>query len=283
MKRARGLGMGLDALLGDENIPSGIHGELQTLAVKQLQSGKYQPRTKMDENSLNTLAESIKTQGIMQPILVRSIGNQQYEIIAGERRWRAAQLAGLSSVPVLIKAVPDEAALAMALIENIQREDLNAMEEAAGIQRLITEFGMSHQAAAEAVGRSRSAVSNLLRLLNLPVSIQMLVMESKLDMGHARALLSAPDSQQSKIAEEVIAKQLSVRETEKLVAKSLNPVIKKDEKPDRDIINLEINLSDRLGAKVALQTRKNGSGVIKIEYESLNELDNIINMLVVNS
>lgn len=283
MKKARGLGMGLDALLGEENISSGIHGELQTLAVQQLQSGKYQPRTRMDENSLNTLAESIKSQGIMQPILVRTLGNQQYEIIAGERRWRAAQLAGLSEVPVLIKSVPDEAALAMALIENIQREDLNAMEEAAGIQRLISEFGMSHQAAAEAVGRSRSAVSNLLRLLNLPASIQMLVLESKLDMGHARAILSAPDTQQLEIAEEVVNKQLSVRETEKLVAKSLNPVIKKDEIPDRDILNLEVNLSDRLGAKVALQTRKNGSGILKIEYGNLEELDNIINRLEINT
>lgn len=283
MKKARGLGMGLDALLGEENISSGIHGELQTLAVQQLQSGKYQPRTRMDENSLNTLAESIKSQGIMQPILVRTLGNQQYEIIAGERRWRAAQLAGLSEVPVLIKSVPDEAALAMALIENIQREDLNAMEEAAGIQRLISEFGMSHQAAAEAVGRSRSAVSNLLRLLNLPASIQMLVLESKLDMGHARAILSAPDTQQLEIAEEVVNKQLSVRETEKLVTKSLNPVIKKDEIPDRDILNLEVNLSDRLGAKVALQTRKNGSGILKIEYGNLEELDNIINRLEINT
>ncbi|MHB1676335.1 MAG: ParB/RepB/Spo0J family partition protein [Sulfuriferula sp.] len=278
MKRTRGLGRGLDALLaGDAS--TAVHGELQVVAVQNLQPGKYQPRTRMDADSLNSLAESIKAQGLMQPILVREIGEQQFEIIAGERRWRAAQIAGLEDVPVLVKTVADEAALAMALIENIQREDLNPLEEASGIQRLINEFGMTHQAAAEAVGRSRSAVSNLLRLLNLPPPIQHLMMEMQLNMGHARALLALPDHQQTEAAELVVKRQLSVRETEKLVTQWLNPVCKKDMEPDRDVMNLMERLSDGLGAKVNIQTRKNGAGKLTIEYADLNHLDNIINKL----
>ncbi|MDR3391450.1 MAG: ParB/RepB/Spo0J family partition protein [Sulfuriferula sp.] len=279
MKKARGLGRGLDALLGEDVSPALIAHELQNVAVNKLQSGKYQPRTKMDEVSLAALAESIKTQGLMQPILVREIANQQLEIIAGERRWRAAQMAGLTEVPVLIKSVADEDALAMALIENIQREDLNPLEEAAGIQRLIDEFGMTHQTAAEAVGRSRSAVSNLLRLLNLQPEIQTLVMDSQIDMGHARSILSAPVNQQLGIAHEVVKRQLSVRETERLVTRMLAPVQQQEVKQDRDVANLEISLSDRLGTKVAIQTRKNGSGKLMIEYDNNEQLDNIINKL----
>ena len=279
MKKMRGLGRGLEALLGEDASSTAAYSELQTVQVQNLQSGKYQPRTRMDAESLNALAESIKTQGIMQPILVRVIGENKMEIIAGERRWRAAQLAGLTDVPVLIKSVPDNAALAMALIENIQREDLNPLEEAAGIQRLINEFGMTHQSAAEAVGRSRSAVTNLLRLLNLPTEIQELMIDTKLDMGHARAILVAPVALQLEIAQEVIKKQLSVRETEKLVNRKLNPTEVKVDKLDRDVADLEESLSDRLGAKVIIQSRKNGSGKLLIEYANIEQLDNIINKL----
>ena len=279
MKKARGLGRGLDALLGEDNTSAMGQSDLQLVSVNLLQSGKYQPRTKMDEASLQTLANSIKSQGLIQPILVRALANQQLEIIAGERRWRAAQMAGLTEVPVLLKDVPDEAALAMALIENIQREDLNPLEEAAGIQRLIDEFGMTHQTAADAVGRSRSAVSNLLRLLNLRPEVQTLLMESQIDMGHARSILSVPDSQQMEIVEEIIRKQLSVRETEKLVSRMLTPAVVKEVNQDRDVMNLEESLSDRLGAKVVIQSRKNGSGKLTIEYSNYDQLDNIINKL----
>ncbi|WP_124948420.1 ParB/RepB/Spo0J family partition protein [Sulfuriferula thiophila] len=279
MKKMRGLGRGLEALLGEDASSTAAYSELQTVQVQNLQSGKYQPRTRMDAASLNALAESIKAQGVMQPILVRVIGENKMEIIAGERRWRAAQLAGLTEVPVLIKTVPDNAALAMALIENIQREDLNPLEEAAGIQRLINEFGMTHQSAAEAVGRSRSAVTNLLRLLNLPTEIQELIIDTKLDMGHARAILVAPVALQLEIAEEVIKKQLSVRETEKLVNRKLNPIEAKANAVDRDVMDLEESLSDRLGAKVIIQSRKNGSGKLMIEYTNIEQLDNIINKL----
>lgn len=280
MKRTRGLGRGLDALLAGDDSPS-VHGEMQVVAVHKLRSGKYQPRTRMDADSLNSLAESIRSQGLMQPILVRETGEQQFEIIAGERRWRAAQIAGLEEIPVLVKTVADEAALAMALIENIQREDLNPLEEAAGIQRLIDEFGMTHQTAAEAVGRSRSAVSNLLRLLNLPSAIQQLVMDMQLDMGHARALLALPEQQQTAVAEIVVKRGLSVRETEKLVSQQLASVsaVKTEIKPDRDVMDLMERLSDGLGTKVSIKTRKNGAGQLLIEYTDIVQLDNIINKL----
>lgn len=278
MKRARGLGRGLDALLAGDDGPS-AHGELRIIAVQNLQPGKYQPRTRMDEDSLNTLAESIKAQGLMQPILVREVADQRYEIIAGERRWRAARIAGLEDVPVMVKAVPDEAALAMALIENIQREDLNPLEEAAGIQRLITEFEMTHQAAAAAVGRSRSAVTNLLRLLNLPSLVQDLVMTMQLDMGHARALLALPEHRQLEIAEHVVRRQLSVRETEKLVAQRMAPAPEPQSPPDRDVQDLIERLSDGLGAKVSIQPHKNGAGKLTIAYTDLVQLDTIINKL----
>uniref|UniRef100_E6QUQ3 ParB-like partition protein n=1 Tax=mine drainage metagenome TaxID=410659 RepID=E6QUQ3_9ZZZZ len=223
MKKIRGLGRGLDALLGGDE-SSGDQLALQTVAVTQLSPGKYQPRTHMDQESLNALADSIRHQGIMQPILVRVLQADQFEIIAGERRWRAATIAGLTEVPVLVKTVVDEAVLAMALIENIQREDLNPLEEANGLQRLIDEFGMTHQSAAEAVGRSRSAVSNLLRLLQLPQTVQQLMMAGQIDMGHARAMLALPVSTQIAVAEQVAQRQMSVRETECWIKRLLNPV-----------------------------------------------------------
>lgn len=278
MARLKGLGRGLDALLGGEDAPA-LPGELRNLTVTQLQPGKYQPRTRMDETSLRELADSIKSQGLMQPILVRAVGAERYEIIAGERRWRAAQLAGMSTVPVVVKVVPDEAALAMALIENIQREDLNPMEEATGIQRLIDEFNMTHQAAAEAVGRSRSAVSNLLRLLNLAKPVQAMVLEQQLDMGHARALLALTHPKQNEAAHMIVQKQLSVRETERLVGQLLNPPIAAIKKIDRDIQRLEENLSDRLGTRVNIQSRKGGAGKLTIEYASHEQLEGILSKL----
>ncbi len=278
MARLKGLGRGLDALLGGEDAPA-PQGELRNLMVTQLQPGKYQPRTRMDETSLRELADSIKSQGLMQPILVREVGAERYEIIAGERRWRAAQLAGMSTIPVVVKVVPDEAALAMALIENIQREDLNPMEEATGIQRLIDEFNMTHQAAAEAVGRSRSAVTNLLRLLNLAKPVQAMVLEQQLDMGHARALLALTHSKQNEAAHMIVQKQLSVRETERLVGQMLNPPIAAIKKIDRDIQRLEENLSDRLGTRVNIQSRKGGAGKLTIEYTSHEQLEGILNKL----
>ena len=278
MAKLKGLGRGLDALLGGDD--AGVApGDLRNLAVTQLQPGKYQPRTRMDAASLQALADSIKAQGMMQPILVREIGIERYEIIAGERRWRAAQLAGMHEVPSLIKVVADDAALVMALIENIQREDLNPLEEASGIQRLIDEFGMTHQAAAEAVGRSRSAVSNLLRLLNLSKTVQGMVMADQLDMGHARALLALGHGKQNEAAHEVVEKQLSVRETERLVGQMLNPATPAVKKIDQDIMRLEQHISDRLGARVSIQTRKGGAGKLTIEYSSNEQLDGILSRL----
>lgn len=278
MAKLKGLGRGLDALLGGQDAPA-TQGELRSLTVTQLQPGKYQPRTRMDEASLRELADSIKVQGLMQPILVREVGPERYEIIAGERRWRAAQLAGMSAVPAVVKVVPDEAALAMALIENIQREDLNPLEEATGIQRLIDEFGMTHQLAAEAVGRSRSAVTNLLRLLNLSKPVQTMVMTQQLDMGHARALLALTHGKQNEAAHMVVQKQLSVRETERLVGQMLNPPVAAIKKVDRDIQRLEEELSDRLGTQVNIKSRKGGAGKLTIEYVSHEQLESILNRL----
>lgn len=278
MARLKGLGRGLDALLGGEDAAA-TPGELRNLPVSQLQPGKYQPRTRMDETSLRELADSIKSQGLMQPILVREIRADGYEIIAGERRWRAAQLAGMGTVPVVVKVVPDEAALAMALIENIQREDLNPMEEATGIQRLIDEFNMTHQAAAEAVGRSRSAVTNLLRLLNLAKPVQTMVLEQQLDMGHARALLALTHPKQNEAAHVIVQKQMSVREAERLVGQMLNPPIATIQKIDRDIQRLEETLSDRLGTRVNILSRKGGAGKLTIEYASHEQLEGILNKL----
>jgi len=275
-KPSRGLGRGLDALLSG-NTSEASDDSLRELKVGQLKPGKYQPRSHMDETALNELAASIKAQGVIQPILVRQLAEGSYEIIAGERRWRAAQLAGLDFVPVLIRKVEDNAALAMALIENIQRENLNPLEEAVGIQRLIDEFLMSHQTAADAVGRSRSATSNLLRLLKLPQIIQDMVMVNQLDMGHARALLALDGAQQVAAANKIVADGLSVREAEKLVQHILNPQpVHVKEKPDRDIINLQEALSQKIGTTVQIKIGNKGSGKLIIDYTSHDHLDELI-------
>ncbi|WP_343626611.1 ParB/RepB/Spo0J family partition protein [Roseateles puraquae] len=294
-KKPRGLGLGLEALLGpkvsDTPAPE-REGTPSTLKLEQLQAGKYQPRTRMDEGSLYELAESIKGQGIMQPILVRPItpnGAVGYEIIAGERRFRAAKLAGLREVPVLVKAVPDESAAAMALIENIQREDLNPLEEAQGLKRLTEEFGLTHEQAAQAVGRSRSAASNLLRLLNLAAPVQNMLMAGDLDMGHARALLPLDGATQITTASEIAAKKLSVREAEKLVAKAQGsarqtPLLRVKTDKSRDVLRLEEELADALGATVEVRvkkrTKKGGqSGELAIHFDSLDALSGILDKL----
>jgi ParB family transcriptional regulator, chromosome partitioning protein len=279
MIKMKGLGRGLDALLSGSDRPSGD--EQRNLPVDRLRPGKYQPRTQMDETSLAELAASIRTQGIMQPILVRAVDNtpgaERYEIVAGERRWRAAQLAGLTEVPVLVRSIPDEQALAMALIENIQRENLNPLEEAQGLQRLIDEFGLTHQQAADAVGRSRPAASNLLRLLQLNRLVQDMLMAGKLDMGHARALLPVAGAQQVALAQRIVHKGLSVREIERLVQHLLNPPRKLVERPvDRDLLRLQEELSDGLGANVAIRANGKGAGRVTIEFGSLDQLDGLI-------
>lgn len=275
-KPSRGLGRGLDALLSGNSIDKGDD-TLHELRVEQLRPGKYQPRSHMDEAALNELAASIKAQGVIQPILARELGDGGFEIIAGERRWRAAQIAGLSFVPVLVRKVEDNAALAMALIENIQRENLNPLEEAVGIQRLIDEFLMSHQTAADAVGRSRSATSNLLRLLKLPQLIQDMVMLGQLDMGHARALLALEGAQQITAANKIVAEGLSVREAERLVQNILHPQpVHVKEKPDRDILNLQEALSQRIGTSVQIKIGNKGSGKLVIDYSSNDHLEELI-------
>ncbi len=279
MIKMKGLGRGLDALLSGSDRPQGD--EQRNLPVDRLKPGKYQPRTHMDEVSLAELAASIKAQGIMQPILVRAIdptpGAERYEIVAGERRWRAAQLAGLSEVPVLVRAIADEQALAMALIENIQRENLNPLEEAQGLQRLIDEFGLTHQQAADAVGRSRPAASNLLRLLQLAAPVQEMLMIGKLDMGHARALLPLNGAQQVAVGQRVILKGLSVRETERLVQQILNPPKKSVAAPvDRDLLRLQEEVSDALGAAVLIRSNKKGVGKITIEFNGMDQLDGLL-------
>ena len=279
MTKQKGLGRGLDALLSGNGNADFAEESLQSLETSKLQPGKYQPRTNMDQVALAELAESIKAQGVMQPILVRPISADRFEIIAGERRWRAAQLAGLTEVPALIRKVADESALAMSLIENIQRENLNPLEEAMGIQRLINEFGMTHQTAGEALGNSRSTISNLLRLLNLSAPVQELMMQGKIDMGHGRALLSLAPVQQIKIANVIVQKQLSVRETEKIVNQIEHPALKQVKKPDRDLLRLQEDVSERLGAQVAIKPKKNGQGNIVIHYTSLDQLDDILSKL----
>ena len=282
MAKPKGLGRGLDALLSntDEDTPKN-DGSLQTLSISDLKPGKYQPRSIMQEEALHALSQSILKQGVMQPIIVRPIGNNQYEIIAGERRWRAAKLANLNEVPVIIKNIPDESALAMALIENIQREDLNPLEEAVGIKRLIDEFNMTHEEAADAVGKSRVTVSNLLRLLTLTKPVQDRLLSGKIDMGHARALIGLEGSQQIMLCEEVIQKNLSVREVEALV-KNLQNSYKKDKatlspkKTNADVRQLEESLAETLGASVTIDAKKNGSGVLKVHYRNLEQLDEIL-------
>jgi len=245
-----------------------------------LQPGKYQPRTRMDETALRELADSIKAQGLMQPILVRKLSMGQYEIIAGERRWRAARMAGLTQIPVLIRDVPNEAVAAMALIENIQREDLNPLEEAHGLQRLIEEFKMTHESAAAAVGRSRSAVTNLLRLTQLAQAVQGMLLNGDIEMGHARALLGVSPSAQALLAREVVDKRLSVREVEKRVQHfSAEQKPSKVLRPDADITRLAEELSEALAATVSIKTGGKGAGRLTIEYASLDQLDDIIRRL----
>ena len=274
MAKLKGLGRGLDALLGEGDTVDGER--LLTLPVESLVPGKYQPRTRMDGEALAELAESIKSQGLMQPILARAIPGGRYEIIAGERRWRASQLAGLGTVSVLVRDVPDETALKMALIENIQRENLNPLEEAQGIHRLIQEFSMTHQTAAEAVGRSRVAVTNLLRLLHLAKPVQALLMNGDLDMGHARALLALTHAKQVDSAHEVVKRGLSVREAERLVSRVLNPQEKKVVSKDRDVARLEEDLSERLGASVHITANRKGAGRLSIDFASLDQLDDLL-------
>lgn len=284
MIRPKGLGRGLDALLAgaDDEAPQGE--SLQTLSLDRLRPGKYQPRTKMDAASLAELALSIKEQGIMQPILVRPVEGGRFEIVAGERRWRAAQQAGLREIPALVKNVPDQSALAVALIENIQREDLNPLEEANGLQRLIDEFGLTHEAAAKAVGRSRSAVSNLLRLTALAPPVQEYLLGGALEMGHARALLALPVSQQSGAAARVVNAAMSVREAERLVQGLLNPTkraARRKGKPayDADTARLENDLADKLGAVVHIEPGRQGAGRLVIRYSTLEQLDGIVERL----
>jgi ParB family transcriptional regulator, chromosome partitioning protein len=290
-KKSKGLGRGLDALLGGssditEAVPS-MPGAPSALHVSQMQAGKYQPRTRMDEGALNELAASIKAQGLMQPILVRPVGHNgadKYEIIAGERRFRAAQLAGLTEVPVLVKEVDDQAAAAMALIENIQREDLNPLEEAQGIQRLITDFDFTHEQAAGAVGRSRSAVSNLLRLLNLAKPVQTMLMAGDIDMGHARALLATDAATQITLANQIVAKRMSVRDAEKLVTRAAaeqaagaKPRASKEK--SRDITRLEEELSDALATQVAIKLGAKNKGQLIIDFANLDALDDLLGKL----
>lgn len=276
MKRNKGLGRGLDALLGGDSTSTAA--STGVLPLEQLRPGKYQPRTKINPESLRELADSIKAQGVMQPVLVRAVGDG-YEIIAGERRVRAAAIAGLHEVPVIIKQVPDNTALAMALIENIQREDLNPLEEAHGVQRLIREFHFTHEQAAQAIGRSRSATSNLLRLTNLAQPVQQMVLDGKLDMGHARALLALSAVQQIQLGNRIAGEQLSVRATEALVARGGAAKTRKASKSParaRDIVRLEDELADTLGADVRLQADARGKGELTIKFASLDQLEGIV-------
>ena len=293
-KKPKGLGLGLEALLGpkvsDTPRPA-ADASPSVLKLDALQRGKYQPRTRMDEGSLYELAESIKAQGVMQPVLVRPVAPGRYEIIAGERRTRAAKLPGLDEVPVLVKNVPDEAAAAMSLIENIQREDLNPLEEAQGLKRLTDEFGLTHEQAAQAVGRSRSAASNLLRLLNLSEPVQQMLMAGDLDMGHARALLPLDGAQQILAAGDVVARKLSVREAEKLVTKLQHqrqqPLLRVAKEKSRDVARIEEELSDALTAKVEIRikkrTKRGEQGEVAIAFGSLEELNGLLDKLGLNA
>ena len=289
--KKRGLGRGLDALLGGLNAEQGETAvsaqrdlsHLTRLPVDLIQRGRYQPRREFDPDSLRELADSIAAQGVIQPIVVRGVENGRYELIAGERRWRAAQQAGLDEIPVVIKEVTEEAAMAMGLIENIQREDLNPLEEANALSRLLLEFELTHQAVAKAVGKSRTSVTNLLRLLELNEDVKVLVEKGQLEMGHARSLLGLKDQKQSEAAAKVVAQGLSVRETERLVRR-LQGQLENDAKPkaanpveeDPDIRRLLSDLTDRLGAKVDLQQNSRGKGKLVISYNSLDELEGIL-------
>jgi len=279
MTRIKGLGRGLDALLGADE-PAATGGDaLASLAIDSLQPGRFQPRAHIGQEGLAELAESIKAQGVMQPILARPLGAGRYEIVAGERRWRAARMAGLATVPALVRDVPDRNALAIALIENLQREDLNPLDEAKGIKRLTEEFAMTHAEAAEAVGRSRAAITNALRLLELAPPVQELLREGKLDMGHARALLALPALRQIDLAREAVARQLSVRQVEKRVA-GLTARPSPRARSDRDVARLEDELSGQLGTTVSIRTgAKPGTGKLVIHYSSLDQLETLLNRL----
>jgi ParB family chromosome partitioning protein len=276
--KSKGLGRGLDALLGGDKEQARQAEELGLLSVAALKPGKYQPRTRMGQEALAELAESIKVRGVIQPILIRPVSGTQYEILAGERRWRAAKMAGLNEVPVIIRQVTDDAALGIGLIENIQREDLNAMEEAAGIQRLVDEFRLTHEEAAKAVGRSRSAVTNLLRLLELSKPVQDMVMEGQLDMGHARALLGLAKSRQVEVANQIAARGLSVREAERLAR--ISSEAPKSGRPakriDPDTRRLQDELAETLGTAVTIKAGKKGNGTLTLSYSSLDQLDGIL-------
>ena len=281
MIKKSGLGRGLDKLLSSANSESVTDAsQLKLLAVEKISPSPYQPRKNITQEGLQSLADSIKAQGLVQPIVVRKLADGQYELIAGERRWRASQLAGLLEIPAIVRELPDQAAAAMALIENIQREDLNALEEAQALNRLIHEFGLTHQQTAEAVGRSRAAVSNLLRLLELESQCKVLLEEGKLEMGHARALLALQGKQQIELAHKVAQYQLSVRATEKLVkqtlAGELQAIIAPKPTLNADISQLQSRLADTLGAKVSINHSKRGKGKLVIEYNSLDELDGIL-------
>ena len=300
--KKRGLGRGLDALLTNSASAAARHeqrqeasqqqadmtaavtatrdlqkGELRKLPVEQLQPGRFQPRKDMAPDALEELANSVRAQGIIQPVVVREIDTDRYEIIAGERRWRAAQLAGLDTIPCLVKEVSDEATVAIALIENIQREDLNAMEEATALQRLLDDFNLTHQGVADAVGKSRTTVTNLLRLNNLQPDVKLLLERGDIELGHAKVLLAIEGDIQSEIARTIVAKGLTVREAEKLVNKALNPSpVKEDPQPDPNIQSLESQLSETLGAQVAISHNRKGKGKLVISYSNLDELDGIL-------
>ena len=281
MTKHKGLGRGLDALLGGAPGPRNQE-ELAQLPVNALKPGKYQPRTRMDEASLAELADSIRVRGVIQPIIVRAVGASQYEILAGERRWRAARLAGLERVPAVIREVPDEAALGIGLIENIQREDLNPLEEANGLKRLIEEFQLTHEQVAGAIGRSRAGVTNLLRLLELAMPVQSMLQDGKIDMGHARALLGLSKQRQVEVAEQVAVRGLSVRETERLVQQATAlPATSRSAAPklDADSRRLQDELAESLGATVQLKPRASGKGSVVIDYSSLDELQGIVKRL----
>jgi len=277
-QKRKGLGRGLDALLGGDEAPRDT---LATLPVARIRPGRYQPRTRMDQEALAELAASIQSQGLMQPVLVRPVDRERYELIAGERRWRAAQMAGLQEIPALVREVADESALAMSLIENIQRENLNPMEEAAGLQRLVDEFRMTHEQAADAVGRSRSATTNLLRLLRLSKPVQGMVMEGVLEMGHARALLALEGARQIEAAKRIAARGLSVREAEALVGKLQHGQVgmRRKSPPDRDLVRLEEEVSGRLGTTVEIRPARKGKGKIVVHYSSLDHLDQLLKKL----
>ncbi len=295
--KRRGLGRGLDALLGGGHSknPSDAanqalnvaempvadagpqDGQMHHLPVEFLQRGRYQPRRDMQPEALQELADSIKAQGVMQPIVVRPVGDKRYEIIAGERRWRASQLAGMETVPAIVRDVSDEAAIAMALIENIQREDLNPVEEALSLKRLQDEFGLTHQEVADAVGKSRTAVSNILRLLNLTEDVRIMLERGDIEMGHARCLLTLPADAQRLLARRIVAKGLSVRQAEALVRSFLStPAEGEEVRPNADILHLQEGLSERIGVPVEVQHSAKGSGRLVLKYNSLDELDGIL-------